>query len=129
HSCLTMLCVADELGRHEPLYQDMALRFFEYFLYIAHAMTNMDGAGIDLWDDDDQFFYDVVHLSSGQNLPIKIHSMVGLIPLFAVHVVEAAETAGLDRFIERARRFLEERPSLLRNVAPLGTPGQSERVL
>jgi hypothetical protein len=127
--CLTMLCMANELAKHDPFYQDTAIRFFEHFLYIAHAMTNMDGAGIDLWDDEDRFFYDVMHLSSGQNIPIKIHSMVGLIPLFAVHVLSPGETAGLDRFVRRAKQFLEQRPSLLKNIAPLGVPGEDSRVL
>ena len=127
--CLTMLCIADELARHDAFYQDSALRFFEHFLYIAHAMTNMDGAGIDLWNEQDRFFYDVIHLPSGENVPLKIHSMVGLVPLFAVHVIEPSETAGLDRFIARTQQFLEERPSLLKNVAPVAIPGRQERVL
>jgi hypothetical protein len=121
--CLTMLSIADELGRHDPVYQNSSIRFFEHFLYIAHAMTNMDGAGIDLWDDEDQFFYDVVHLTSRKNIPIKTRSMVGLVPLFAVHVILPAETAGLDRFIARAKDFIDRRPSLLKNVAPVGVPG------
>ena len=127
--CLTMLCMADELARHDPFYQDASIRFFEHFIYIAHAMTNIDGAGIDLWDDDDAFFYDVIRLSSGESFPVKIHSAVGLVPLLAVHVLAPAETAGLDHFIDRAKEFLEERPALLTNVAPIGVPGQDERVL
>ena len=82
--CITMLSIAVELARHEPFYQNMALKYFEHFLYIAHAMTNMDGEGIDLWDTEDEFFYDVIHLTNGQNIPLKLHSMVGLVPLFAV---------------------------------------------
>src|SRR5262245_21983300 len=127
--CLTMLTIADELGRHDPTFQTSAIRFFEHFLSIAHAMTNMDGAGIDLWDDADQFFYDVVHLSSGRNIPIKARSLVGLVPLVAVHTVLPAETTGLDRFVARARDFLERRPSLLKNVAPVGAPGEDASVL
>ena len=68
------------------------MKYFEHFLYIAHAMTNMDGAGIDLWDSEDEFFYDVILLPSGQSTPLKIHSMVGLVPLFAVFV--ASPSAG-----------------------------------
>jgi hypothetical protein len=127
--CLTMLAIADELGRHDPAYQTFAIRFFEHFLYIAHAMTNMGGAGISLWDEEDQFFYDVVHLTSGENIPIKSQTMVGLLPLFAVHVVSPEETAGLDRFAARAKDFLDRRPSLLENVAPVGTPGEKSRML
>ncbi len=127
--CLTMLCIADELARQDPFYQDASLRFFEHFIYIAHAMTNMDGAGIDLWDDADAFFYDVIRLSSGESFPVKARSAVGLIPLLAVHVLAPAETAGLDRFIARATEFLQQRPSLLTNVAPIGVPGEEDRVL
>ena len=81
---LNMLAIALELAQHDPIYENMAIKYFEHFLYIAHAMTNMGGQGLDLWDDEDQFFYDVIHLASGDNLPLKIHSMVGLVPLFAV---------------------------------------------
>ena len=90
--CITMLSIADRTGRHDPFYQNMAIKYFEHFLYIAHAMTNMDGAGIDLWDEEDQFFYDVIHLPSGQTIPLKMHSMVGLVPLFAVLVVSPRST-------------------------------------
>ena len=127
--CLTMLSIADELARQDPVYQNSAIRFFEHFFHIAHAMSNMGGAGIDLWDDEDQFFYDVVHLTSGENIPIKTRSMVGLVPLFAVHVLMPAETADLDRFVARARDFLERRPSLLKNVAPVGVPGDGSSQL
>ena len=83
---ITMFNIAAELSASEPFYQNMCLEYFETFLYIAHAMTNMDGAGIDLWDSEDEFFYDLIRLPSGQSTPLKIHSMVGLVPLFAVFV-------------------------------------------
>ncbi len=85
-TAITMLTIAAELAASEPFYQNMAIKYFEHFLYIAHAMTNMDGAGIDLWDSEDEFFYDVILLPSGESIPLKIHSMVGLVPLFAVFV-------------------------------------------
>src|SRR5262249_58224995 len=87
------------------------------------------GGGMDCWDQQDGFFYDVIHLPSGRNIPLKIHSMVGLTPLIGVHVIEPAATDGLDRFVARTQAFLEQRPSLLRNVAPVGVPGRQERVL
>jgi len=127
--CLTMLSMADELARHNAFFQDASLRFFEHFIYIAHAMTNIDGAGIDLWDDDDAFFYDVVRLSSGACFPVGIRSAVGLVPLTAVRVLQPSETAGLDRFMERAREFLRERPEMLENVAPLGEEAGDAPVL
>jgi hypothetical protein len=126
---ITMLSMALELSKHNPIYQNMATKYFEHFLYIAHAMKNMAGAGIDLWDHEEQFFCDVVHLSSGQNIPLKIHSMVGLVPLFAVHAPAAAFTAGLEWFEKRMRWFLAERPDLAHNVAPWNVPGQGQRGL
>ena len=79
-----MFAIATELAQHDPIYEPMAVKYFEHFLNMAHAMTNMSGEGIDLWDEQDQFFYDVIHLSSGENIPLKIRTMVGLTPLFAV---------------------------------------------
>ena len=124
--CITMLSIAVELARHEPFYQNMAIKYFEHFLYIAHAMTNMDGEGIDLWDAEDEFFYDVIHLTNGQNIPLKLHSMVGLVPLFAVLAAPSPKSDKLPSFAEQAKWFLQHRPDLLQNVAPVGTPGQRQ---
>ncbi|WP_425617711.1 glucosidase [Anatilimnocola sp. NA78] len=117
--CTTMLSMSTELAQHEPFYQNMALKYFEHFLSIAHAMTNMNGEGINLWDDEDQFFYDVVHLTNGENIPLKIHSMVSLVPIFAVLTTPRYRAQGLDLFAERAEWFLRHRPDLLKNVAPV----------
>jgi hypothetical protein len=127
--CITMLRIANELARHDLPYQDMSTRFFEHFVHVAHAMSNMGGEGIDLWNEEDKFFYDVIHLSSGKNIAVKLRSMVGLIPLFAVHVISSANVAGLKRFTERAQSFLQQRPCLLKNIAPLGVVGRNENVL
>ena len=81
---LNMFAIATELAQHDPIYEPMAVKYVEHFLNMAHAMTNMSGEGIDLWDEADQFFYDVIHLSTGENIPLKIRTMVGLTPLFAV---------------------------------------------
>ncbi|QDU28222.1 Mannosyl oligosaccharide glucosidase [Anatilimnocola aggregata] len=123
--CTTMLSIATELAQHEPFYQNMALKYFEHFLSIAHAMTNMNGEGINLWDEEDQFFYDVVHLTDGQNIPLKIHSMVGLVPIFAVLTTPRYRSRGLDLFAERAEWFLRHRPDLLKNVAPVNILGDN----
>jgi hypothetical protein len=123
---ITMLSMSLELARHEPCYQNMATKYFEHFLYITHAMKNMAGAGIDLWDEEDQFFFDVVHLPSGQNIPLRIFSMVGLVPLFAVLAPRPTFTAGLKAFQERMAWFVQHRPDLARNVAPWNVPGQDQ---
>jgi hypothetical protein len=123
---ITMLSIALELARHDAFYQNMATKYFEHFLYIAHAMTNMAGAGIHLWDDEDRFFFTVVQLPTGQNIPLRIFSMVGLVPLFAVLAPPASLTADLEDFEKRMNWFLEHRPDLARNVAPWNIQGQSQ---
>src|SRR5258705_5939588 len=85
---LNLMRIALELARHNHVYEDVATKFFEHFLYIAEAMTNAGGQGIQLWDDEDGFFYDVLSLPDGQAIPLNIRSMVGLIPLFAVETIE-----------------------------------------
>ncbi|MER3444515.1 MAG: hypothetical protein C4333_10505, partial [Meiothermus sp.] len=80
--------IALELACGDRVYEDIATKFFEHFLYIAEAMNNIAGEGIQLWDEEDEFFYDVLHFGPHHNQPIKIHSMVGLIPLFAVTTIE-----------------------------------------
>jgi hypothetical protein len=126
---ITMLSMSLELARTEPFYQNMAVKYFEHFLYIAHAMTNMDGEGIDLWDKEDQFFYDVIHLTSGQNFPLRIRSMVGIVPLFATLVTSTEQLRSLAEFQARADWFIQHRPDLLRNVAPWRLPGPHQTTL
>jgi hypothetical protein len=122
---VSMLAIAIELAHHDPFYQNAAIKFFEHFLYIAHAMTNLDGVGIDLWDAEDQFFYDAILPNEGQTIPLKIHSMVGLVPLFAASAVAASRSEGLSIFADRSNWFLNHRPDLLRNVAPVNVPSAS----
>ena len=86
--CLNMLAIAMELARDDPAYEDVASKFWEHFLYIAHAMNHRGDDGIGLWDEEDGFFYDVLHLPDGDAMPLKVRSMVGLIPLFAVETLE-----------------------------------------
>src|SRR5262249_61607644 len=107
---ITMLSMALELAQHDPSYQNMATKYFEHFLYIAHGMRNMAGAGIDLWDEEDQFFCSVVHLPSGQNIQLRIHSMVGLWPLLAVLAWQPAYTAGLQPVRQALPWLLQNRP-------------------
>jgi Glycosyl hydrolase family 63 C-terminal domain len=120
--CLNLLTMALELARENPSYQDVANKFFEHFLYIARAMTEpIEGAGKGtcLWDEDDGFFYDVLHLPSGPKVPMKLRSMVGLIPLFAVETVEAATLERFPAFMKRMRWFITNRPELGAHAAQL----------
>lgn len=128
--CIIMLTISTELSKSEPFYQNMAIKYFEHFLYIAHAMTNIDGAGIDLWDSEDEFFYDVVLLPNGQTIPLKIHSMVGLVPLFAVFAASPERTHNMDEFLARTEWFVDHRPDLLANVAlPKGVGADGRRLM
>ncbi len=127
--CLNMLTIALELAVHNRVYEDIATKFFEHFLYIAEAMNNIGGEGIALWDEEDEFFYDVLHLPNAENRPLKIHSMVGLIPLFAVATIEPALLDRLPEFKGRLEWFLTHRPHLARLVSRWQEPGMGERRL
>ena len=86
--CLNMLRVSVELSRRDPVYEDMTIKFLDHFLHIARAMTDMGKESIGLWDDEDKFFYDVLCMPSEEKVPLRLRSMVGLIPLFAVGIIE-----------------------------------------
>jgi hypothetical protein len=108
--CLNMLAIALELARQNPAYEDVASKFFEHFVYIAQAMNNLGGEGINLWDESDGFYYDVLHLPNGHHHPMKVRSMVGLIPLFAVEMMEPEVIDKLPGFKRRMQWFLENVP-------------------
>lgn len=109
---LNLMRIALELSQYNPVYQDMATKFFEHFLYIAEAMDSMGIDGGGLWDDEDQFFYDVLRLPNGKCNRLKVRSMVGLIPLFAVEVLDAELLNSVPEFKARLEWFLLHRPSL-----------------
>ncbi|MEO5887852.1 MAG: glucosidase, partial [Anaerolineales bacterium] len=127
--CLNMLTIALELALEDSAYEDIALKFFEHFLYIADAMNNIAGEGISLWDEEDEFFYDVLRLESGDNLSLRLRSMVGLIPLFAVTTIEPALLERLPEFKRRLEWFLEHRPDLSKLVSRWQESGTGERRL
>jgi hypothetical protein len=112
---LNMLAIALELAQDNAAYEDMASKFFEHFLHIAQAMSGMGEDGIDLWDETDGFFYDVLHTPEGGR-PMKVRSLVGLVPLFSAHVVEPEQLARVPKFARRMQWFLENRPDLARLV-------------
>jgi hypothetical protein len=123
---LDLLRIALELAQANPVYEDVATKFFEHFLYIASAMVNIGGDGIALWDEEDQFFYDVLALPDGRHVPLRVRSMVGLIPLFAVAVIDQALLEELPGFAGRLRWFLDYRPDLARLVSRWHEPGRGE---
>ncbi len=127
--CLNMLTISLELALENPVYEDMATKFFEHFLYIADAMNTMGNHGSSLWDEADGFFYDVLNLPNGSKIPLKVRSMVGLIPLFAIAILEPDVLERLPNFNRRLEWFIEHRPDLKHNVACMETMGQKARRL
>jgi hypothetical protein len=127
--CLNMLAIALELTKTNPSYEDIASKFYEHFIYIAHAMNKIGGEDMGLWDGEDGFYYDVLHLPDGRHIPLKLRSMVGLIPLFAIETLEPETLKRLPGFKARLEWFIENRPDLRQNVACMLTCGVGERRL
>ena len=127
--CLNMLVIALELARENRVYEDVATKFFEHFLYIADALNNIAGEGISLWDEEDQFFYDVLHMPDDSHVPLRVRSLVGFIPLLAVETIEPELLDALPDFKVRLEWFLEHRPQLASLVSRWHEPGMEERRL
>ncbi len=127
--CLNLLAIALELAEEDPAYEDVASKFWEHFLYIADAINHLGSDGTGMWDESDGFFYDVLHLPGGRQVPLKVRSMVGLIPLFAVETLEPQIMEKLPGFRRRMEWFIENRPDLCSNVASMSAEGMGERRL
>ncbi len=125
---LNLMRIALELAMDNHAYEDIASKFFEHFLGIAQAMTRLGGEH-GLWDDEDQFFYDVLNLPDGRSQPLRVRSMVGLIPLYAVEVLDSDVFAKLPGFTRRLRWFLSHRPDLASLVSRWTEPAHGERHL
>jgi hypothetical protein len=126
---LNMLKIALELARTNPAYENIATKFFEHFLAIAHAANDLLGGGIGLWDEQDEFFYDVLELPGDHFLSLKVRSLVGLIPLLAVETLEPEMLDELPGFAERLEWYLKNRPEQAKLVSRWNEPGMGERRL
>ncbi|MGA9024543.1 MAG: hypothetical protein WB440_00670 [Steroidobacteraceae bacterium] len=126
---LNLMRIALELAENNHVYEDIASKFFEHFLHIAEAMSCMYNDGGGLWDEEDQFFYDVLNLPDDVKVRLRIRSMVGLIPLFAVETLEPELLAKLPGFRQRLEWFLSDRPDLAALVSHWQAPGRGERRL
>jgi hypothetical protein len=127
--CNTMLSMALELASEDPAYEDLASKFFEHFIAIADAMNHLGGSG--LWSDDEGFYYDQLHVD-GQHIPLRVRSMVGVLPLIAVEVLEEESFAHLEGFKRRMNWFLTNRTDVTRDIAcmrPRERDGKSRRLL
>jgi hypothetical protein len=127
--CLNMLAIALELARENSAYEDVASKFFEHFVYICEAMNNLGGENIELWDPKDGFYYDVLHQEHGKNIPLKVRSMVGLIPLFAVETLDPELVDRLPGFKRRLQWFIENRADLSNHIETEATDEGPRRFL
>lgn len=121
---LNMMRIALELSRTNPVYQDMASKFFEHFLYIAEAMTNVGNTALNLWDEEDEFYYDALNTPDGGHELLKVRTMVGLIPMFAVEVLDEDLLTTAPQFLDRMNWLLTNRPHLAALVSHWQEPGK-----
>jgi hypothetical protein len=126
---LNMMRIALELALNREVYESTASKFFEHFLLIAEAMTDMGGEGFGLWDEEDEFYYDEVDLPGGEMVPLRVRSIVGLVPLFAVEVIDPEVMQRLPDFARRLRWVLENRPHLAKLVSRWDEGGVGDRKL
>ena len=126
---LNLMAIALELAREDQAYEDVASKFWEHFIFIAHAMNNIGRDNVDLWNEEDGFYYDVLHTPEGHHIPMRVHSIVGLIPLFAIETLESEVLDHLPGFRRRMEWFIQNRPDLTGNVASMDLPGRKERRL
>ncbi|MBI3695239.1 MAG: glucosidase [Acidobacteria bacterium] len=113
---LNMLAIAMELARYDPAYEDVASKFFEHFVWITHAMNHLGFDGMGLWDEEDGFYYDVLRLPGGGRLWLKVRSMVGLIPLFAVETLDPDLVNKLPGFRRRMEWFLHNHEDIQNHI-------------
>ena len=125
--CLNLMRMAIELAMENHVYENIATKFFEHFLAIAGSMNNVGGIG--LWDDEDEFYYDVLHTPGGRYLPLKVRSIVGLLPLLAVDVIQPQLIDALPGFKSRLEWYLANRPDLCNLISRWHEPGIGERRL
>jgi hypothetical protein len=131
--CLNMLAIALELARHDNAYEDVATKFLEHFFHIAYAINDRAQAvgedDADLWDNEDEFYYDLLRLPGGSKTYVRVRSMVGLIPLLAVETIDPELLDQLPSFHERLSWFLHNRADLVGDAASVTRTGESDRRL
>jgi hypothetical protein len=123
---LNLMRIAIELAREDHVYENIATKFFEHFLAIAAAMNDLGGSGIGLWNEEDEFYYDVLHTPGGRYFPLKVRSIVGLMPLLAVETVQWQLIDALPGFKSRLEWYLAHRPDLASLVSRWHEPGMHE---
>jgi hypothetical protein len=127
--CLNLLGMALELATEDPVYEDVASKFWEHFIYIAHAVQRPDEAGVGLWDEQDGFFYDDIRHPDGRQVPIRTRSLVGLLPLTAVVTGDSALINRFPSFKRRMEWFFAYRQDLTDACASMTKQGEEQRIL
>jgi hypothetical protein len=126
---LNMMTIALELAKENPAYEDVASKFLEHFVHISRAMNNIAGQGIELWDRKDRWYYDVLRLPGGESFPLRVRSLVGLIPLLAVETLDSELIDTLPGFKRRMQYFLDNLPEFGDYVETQTTPTSIRRFL
>ena len=126
---LNLLRIAGELAMHNHVYEDISSKFFEHFLSIAGAINGVEEGCLGLWDEADQFYYDHLKLPCGTDLPLKVYSAVGLIPLLAVQTIEQDALKHTPDFAGRMEWYLKHRPKLAALISNWHVPGSQKRSL
>ena len=127
--CQNLLTIALELAREDPAFEDIASKFWEHFIYIAHSLNHMGVDSESLWDNTDGFYYDRLNRPDGVDFPLKVRSIVGLVPLFGVDTLEPELLNSLPSFKRRLEWFMNNRQDLCDNIASLNEPGVGNRLL
>jgi len=115
--CQNMLDMAAELAAHDLVYDDLAAKYLDHFIWIATALNHV---GTGLWDEEDGFYYDMLRLPDGNSVPLKVRSVVGLLPLCATAAVEKYKRERVPRLAEHAQRRLQQKPELMDSIHPTG---------
>jgi hypothetical protein len=125
--CLKMMRISLELAEEDAVYEDMATKFFEHFMYIAGAMASMGETATGLWDEEDEFFYDQLKFSDNSTLKLKVKSLVGLLPLMCVEVISHETLSKFPEFAKRLNWFLKHKPALASLVSRLDEQGKLDK--
>lgn len=125
--CIQMMQIAIELAMNNPVYESSVIKFFNHFVSIANAMNHMGKSG--LWNEEDGFFYDVLNLPDGRNIPMKLKSMVGLIPLYSAEVIDNETLLKLPKFSEHMLWYMKENPEHADLIPSVDIEGEGTRTL
>ena len=126
--CLNLLGIALQLAKQDPVYEDVATKFFEHFVYIGSAINHTGRMSMALWNDEDGYYYDVLRMPDGRQFPIRAQTISGLIPIFAAAVADREAIGSFSDFSKRLRWFAKYRPELLHGLGDMTQRGVEDRV-